>query len=43
VFTFGRPALQDGQRVAVRGTFSTTKRVGRYTFHNEIEADEGTL
>jgi hypothetical protein len=44
VFTFGRPHITEGQkRLTVSGTFSAVKRVGSYTFHNELEADEGTL
>jgi len=41
VFTWGHPALSNGQRLTVRGVFEVTKHVGAYTFHNEIEADEG--
>ena len=43
VFIFGRPRIQAGERITIRGTFSVTKRVGSYTFHDEIEADEGSL
>ena len=40
VFSFGKPPsfLKDGARVTVEGTYHRTKRVGRYTFYNEIEA-----
>ena len=43
VFAWGRPTLRAGARATVHGTFAATKRVGNYTFHNEIEADEGSL
>lgn len=43
VFAWGHPALHEGDKIDVRGVFSETKRVGRYSFHNEIEADEGSL
>jgi hypothetical protein len=38
VFTFGTPAIKDGQRVQVRGVFQRVKQVGAYTFHDEIDA-----
>src|SRR5881396_1171948 len=38
VFTFGTPAIKDGQRVEVRGVFQRVKQVGAYTFHDEIDA-----
>jgi hypothetical protein len=38
VFTFGTPAIKEGQRVEVRGPFQRVKHVGRYTFHDEIDA-----
>ena len=38
VFTFGTPAIKDGQRVEVRGVFQRVKHVGAYTFHDEIDA-----
>jgi hypothetical protein len=43
VFTFGHPHVGEGQRLTVNGTFQTVKNVGRYSFRNEIEADEGYL
>ena len=43
VFTWGHPAVSEGQKLTVHGTFEVTKRVGVYTFHNEIETDEGSL
>ena len=38
VFTWGHPGLKDGQPVEVVGVFQRVKRVGRYTFYNEVEA-----
>ena len=38
VFTFGTPAIKDGDRVEVRGVFQRVKQVGAYTFHDEIDA-----
>jgi len=38
VFTFGTPAIKEGQRVEVRGVFQRVKQVGAYTFHDEIDA-----
>jgi len=38
VFLWGKPDVQTGDRVEVRGVFQKVKRVGRYTFRNEIEA-----
>ncbi len=38
VFTFGTPAIKDGDRVEVRGVFHRVKQVGAYTFHDEIDA-----
>src|SRR5256885_15797723 len=38
VFTFGTPAIKDGDRVEVRGVFQRVKQVGASTFHNEIDA-----
>jgi hypothetical protein len=43
VFTWGQPALNDGDRKTVRGVFSAVKHVGGYNFYNEIESDEGSL
>src|SRR5712692_1902662 len=42
VFTFGTPPIKDGQRVEVRGVFQRVKQVGRYTFHDEIDASSVT-
>ncbi len=38
VFAWKHQGLRNGQRVQVTGKFLKTKRVGRYTFYNEIEA-----
>ena len=38
VFTWGHPGFKDGQSVEVVGVFQRVKRVGRYTFYNEVEA-----
>jgi hypothetical protein len=43
VFTWGHPQVKEGQRLEVKGTFQAIKRVGGYTFRNEIEADKGSL
>jgi hypothetical protein len=40
VFTWGHPAVEEGAKITVRGTFSAVRHVGRYTFYNEIEADQ---
>ena len=42
VFTFGTPAIKEGQRVEVRGVFQRVKQVGAYTFHDEIDASSVT-
>ena len=41
VFTWGHPNVAEGKQLTVNGTFEEVKHVGRYTFRNEIEADEG--
>jgi hypothetical protein len=38
VFSWGKPAIAPGDRVAVRGRFQRERRVSRYTFTNEVEA-----
>lgn len=38
VFTFGHPQIKEGGKVTVEGVFKKEKKVGRYTFYNEIEA-----
>jgi hypothetical protein len=40
VFVWGQSKLKQGQKVKVTGTYRKVKRVGRYTFYNEIEATE---
>ncbi len=42
VFSFGRSPCQAGATATVEGTFQRVKRVGRYTFYNEVEAREVT-
>jgi hypothetical protein len=43
VFTWGHPSVAEGKRLTINGTFQAVKHVGRYTFRNEIDADEGSL
>ncbi len=44
MFTWGHPeSVLEGRHLSVGGTFWTVKRVGRYTFLNEIDADSGSL
>ncbi len=38
IFTWGHPSTRNGDRVEVTGVSQQVKRVGRYTFYNEIEA-----
>ena len=38
VFTWGHLSTKNVDRVEVTGVFQQIKRVGRYTFYNEIEA-----
>lgn len=38
VFSWGKPAIAPGDRVEVQGRFQKERRVGRYTFTNEVEA-----
>lgn len=40
VFVRQHPKLKKGQKVKVTGTYRKVKKVGRYTFYNEIEATE---
>jgi hypothetical protein len=40
IFVWGQTKLKQGQKVKVTGTYRKVKRVGRYTFYNEIEATE---
>jgi len=39
IFSFGQAPCSEGRQAVVDGTFDTVKRVGRYTFHNEITAN----
>jgi opacity protein-like surface antigen len=43
VFTWGQPSVAEGKSLTVNGTFQAVKHVGRYTFRNESDADEGSL
>jgi hypothetical protein len=38
VFSFGTSPCTDGMKARVEGTFHRVKRVGPYTFHNEVSA-----
>jgi hypothetical protein len=38
VFSWGKPAFAPGDRVEVQGRFQRQRRVGRYTFTDEVEA-----
>jgi hypothetical protein len=38
VFSWGHPEVREGVSVEVVGVFQQTKRAGRYTFYNEVEA-----
>jgi|SRR5262245_15538122 len=38
IFTFGHPGIKTGDCVEAKGVYQQVKRVGRYTFYNEIEA-----
>jgi len=38
VFSWGKPAIAPGDRLEVRGRFQRERRVGRYTFTDEVEA-----
>lgn len=40
VFVWGHSKVKEGQKVKVIGTYRKVKKVGRYTFYNEIEATE---
>jgi uncharacterized protein YdeI (BOF family) len=39
VFSWGKLTVAPGDRVEVRGRFQRERRVGRYTFTNEVEAE----
>ena len=38
VFIWGKLSITPGDQVNVRGIFQRVKRVGKYTFRNEVEA-----
>ncbi len=38
VFTWGHPGIKSGDWVEVIGVFQQIRRVGRYTFYNEVDA-----
>ena len=38
VFSYGVPQIRDTSRVQVEGTFLKLKRVGNYTFQNQVDA-----
>jgi hypothetical protein len=38
VFSFGQATCPEGREATVEGTFDTVKRVGGYTFYNEVTA-----
>jgi len=40
VFVWEHPKIKEGQKVKVLGIYRKVKKVGRYTFYNEIEAIE---
>jgi hypothetical protein len=42
IFTWGHPALSNGDQVGVDGVFETEHHQGRYTFYNEVEATKVT-
>jgi hypothetical protein len=42
VFSFGQAPCPEGGQAAVDGTFETVKRVGDYTFYNEVTASRVT-
>jgi len=43
VFSFGTLPINGGDSVRVIGTYQKVKKVGRYTFHNEIDASGGSV
>jgi hypothetical protein len=40
VFAWGHPELREGQQSCVSGTFDAVKHIGRYTFYNELDAED---
>jgi cytochrome c-type biogenesis protein CcmE len=43
VFSYGVPQIKDTSRVQVEGTYLKVNRVGKYTFHNQVNARRITL
>lgn len=43
VFSNGTPQIKDTNRVQVEGTYLKVKRVGKYTFQNQVDARRITL
>ncbi len=43
VFSSGTPQMKDTNRVQVEGTYLKVKRVGKYTFQNQVDARRITL
>ena len=43
VFSYGVPQIKDTSRVQVEGTYLKVKRVGKYTFQNQVDARRITL
>ena len=43
VFSYGAPQIKNLDRVQVEGTFLKVKRVGNYTFQNQVDARRITL
>ena len=43
VFSFGTLSIKEGDSVRVIGTYQKVKKVGRYTFNNEIDASNGSV
>jgi hypothetical protein len=42
IFTWGHPALSNGDQVRVDGVFETEHHQGHYTFYNEVQATKVT-
>ncbi len=40
IFMWGEPELEDGDNITVIGVYRKEKKVGQYSFYNEIEAEE---
>ncbi len=43
VFSFGTLSIKGGDMIRVIGTYQKVKKVGRYTFNNEIDASNGSV